>query len=616
MRICLKVRERGIYMNKGKKNKSLSMCIKLMGIIIKEAPLKMILYSINTIILGIVLSFNIVALDGFFSAINLYCNGKGNLMVVIFEIIKVFLLIVANPIVNSFGTVLSRDSQNKVVGILNGILNKRCGRLSVLEYEKNSVLDKINKAIEGTKHCFNFVESIIYILFIYFVYFLVVGSYLYKQEPILIICVGIVFIPIIISQIYKGKMYEKLENCVAPIRRKYDYYENCMINREYFKETRILGVFSKFKRLFGMTTNEYNKEVLDVCKKSNKIEALFKIITLSGYISIFLLLVFLVIKGKISIATFGTIVASVDMMFTMSKELVVYIIGDMLKNFGKVKNYMMFIDEELEEKENVCINCAPSILFENVSFGYINEENDEVRNVIENISIKIHEGETVAIVGENGAGKSTFSRLAMGMYQPCSGRVLINGYDTNVASYESLMKNTSSVFQKYQRYKLNLEDNIQFCGTTYNEKKIPNSYSEDRLIQVIEESGLEVTERSFPKGCKTLLAKEFGGVDVSGGQWQRIAIARGLYKSHNFIILDEPTSAIDPIEETRLLNKFYDICRNKTAIIITHRLASAKIADRIIVMDKGKIIQEGKHDDLIKVEGKYREMFMAQAKYY
>ena len=136
------------------------------------------------------------------------------------------------------------------------------------------------------------------------------------------------------------------------------------------------------------------------------------------------------------------------------------------------------------------------------------------------------------------------------------------------------------------------------------------------MKDAIKKSGFDIENKTYADGVNTMLAREYGGIDLSGGQWQKVAIARGLYRCHNMIILDEPTAAIDPIEETRLYKKFIDMSKGKTSLIVTHRLGSAKIADRIIVMDNGEIVDCGTHDELMEHEGIYKKMYEAQAKWY
>jgi len=167
---------------------------------------------------------------------------------------------------------------------------------------------------------------------------------------------------------------------------------------------------------------------------------------------------------------------------------------------------------------------------------------------------------------------------------------------------------SSGVFQKFQRYQFTLSDNISIADTS----AAPDTV---KIDSVIEKSDIDVGD-NYPDGINTMLSREFDGIDLSGGQWQRVALARGLYKDCRLIVLDEPTSAIDPIEETRLYRKFKEIAVGKTAIIVTHRLASTKIADRIVVMRDGRIDEIGTHEALMDAGGHYSVMYNSQAKWY
>jgi ATP-binding cassette subfamily B protein len=174
-----------------------------------------------------------------------------------------------------------------------------------------------------------------------------------------------------------------------------------------------------------------------------------------------------------------------------------------------------------------------------------------------------------------------------------------------------LFKNISGVFQNFQKYKMTLGDNISISNLG-----LTNDLKEHTLIQACHQAELDTTSKEFTKSFDTMLSREFDGVDLSGGQWQRVAIARGLYKANDIIVLDEPTAAIDPIEETRLYQQFAQLAKDKTAIIVTHRLGSAQIADRIVVMDKGEIVEMGMHRELLLKNGKYAEMYETQKKWY
>ncbi len=181
--------------------------------------------------------------------------------------------------------------------------------------------------------------------------------------------------------------------------------------------------------------------------------------------------------------------------------------------------------------------------------------------------------------------------------------------DTKNTAPQSLFKRISVVFQKYQRYQIILRDNIGISD-------VSAETSEDRLDKVYSEAGIDIKDRSLQEAYDTMLSREFDGVDLSGGQWQRVAIARGFFRTHSLIVLDEPTAAIDPIEETRIYKRFAEISKDKTAIIVTHRLGSVRLGDRIVVMKNGEIAEIGSHDALMEQGGEYMRLYRSQEKWY
>ena len=235
------------------------------------------------------------------------------------------------------------------------------------------------------------------------------------------------------------------------------------------------------------------------------------------------------------------------------------------------------------------------------------------------MSLTLRKGETLAVVGENGSGKSTLIRLIAGLYLPGEGTVRKNGVDTRQLTMDALTCRASAVFQKYQRYQMTLAENIVISDPGAESGKA-------RLDSVCAMAGTE--SGAFPQGYDTMLSREFDGIDLSGGQWQRVAIARGFFRGHDLIILDEPTAAIDliildestaaidPYEETLIYNRFAEIARDKSAVIVTHRLGSVKLADRILVMKDGEAVQIGTHDELIAREGEYKRLYEAQEQWY
>ena len=243
--------------------------------------------------------------------------------------------------------------------------------------------------------------------------------------------------------------------------------------------------------------------------------------------------------------------------------------------------------------------------FQDVSFKYPGSDSWALRHV----NMKFRIGKRLAIVGENGSGKTTFIKLLCRLYDPQEGQILLNGIDIRKYRYDDYMKIFSVVFQDFKLISQPLGANVAGCA----------DYDRRRAEQALVDAGFGDRLKTMPKGLDTMLYKDFSddGVEVSGGEAQKIAIARALYKDAPFIILDEPTAALDPIAEAEIYAKFNEISGDRTAIYISHRLSSCKFCDEIAVFDHGQVIQQGAHEALLsEPDGKYAALWNAQAKYY
>lgn len=258
-------------------------------------------------------------------------------------------------------------------------------------------------------------------------------------------------------------------------------------------------------------------------------------------------------------------------------------------------------DGEVIERGNI------EIEFVDVSFAYPNTN----KNVLDKISFKIHKGEKIALIGENGAGKSTIIKLLLRFYEPQSGLILINNKDIRTYSLTSLYALFGVSFQDVYNYALSIEENIVLSNI--NEKD-----NLEKIHYTVKMANIEDICQDLPNGLATPLTREFvpDGIELSKGQWQKIAIARTFFRDACFYILDEPSSALDPKAEDYIFSSFKELCKNNGGIIISHRLSCVIMVDKIYLLDSGKIIEQGTHQELMMLNGKYVKLFKLQAKPY
>jgi ABC-type multidrug transport system fused ATPase/permease subunit len=283
-------------------------------------------------------------------------------------------------------------------------------------------------------------------------------------------------------------------------------------------------------------------------------------------------------------------------------------IGRFPEQIAYAKDYYSYLElnagaptEDSQNKYGFAL--SEGITVSNLCFKYPNSDDF----ALEGVSFEVKAGEKIAILGINGSGKTTLSKLLLGLYHPQQGEILFDSHSIEDIERDSFLMNVSIVSQCFIQYQMTLRENIAISQTDdlENDDRIYASLSlfpEDDILHNYE--------------LDTVLGKQFGEVELSGGQWQKIAIARGAFKHSKFIILDEPTSALDPLVEGEVLQSFLNTIRNKTAVFVSHRLGFAKLLDRIIILDQGKIVDIGTHDDLMNRCSLYKTMFTEQQKWH
>lgn len=323
----------------------------------------------------------------------------------------------------------------------------------------------------------------------------------------------------------------------------------------------------------------------------------------------YLILIAASIQGAVSVGSIAKYVSCLMILISAISDLVSGI-QMTLVNSRYLKRFFSYFDipnnmyqgtltvEKRDDNEYYVEFC-------NVSFKYPNTEAYALRNI--NIKFKI--GEKLAVVGANGSGKTTFIKLMCRLYDPTEGQILLNGVDIRKYDYDEYMSIFSVVFQDFNLLAMTLGQNVAAA----------KDYDPDKVHECLIQAGFGERLGSLPDKTETYLYKNYSkkGIEISGGEAQKIALARALYKDAPFMILDEPTAALDPVSEYEVYSKFNELAGEKTAIYISHRLASCRFCDKIAVFDNGQIVQTGAHSELLDdADGKYRELWFAQAQYY
>ena len=520
-----------------------------------------------------------------------------------------------------FAIVFGRDAMNRAINVVDSILGEshsnamslrlmaHAMRLDLKHFEQSEYQDRLERARRQAaarstviSELFGQGQTVITALA------LAIGLLVYA--PILIVLLALSFAPAVWSEFSFNRLAYWISHVRSPERRQMDYLRQIGASADSAKEVKLFGIggflAERFRTLSAQILQE-NKAL--AIRRALQTGALAAISTVTYY-GAYAYIVWRTLNGDFTI---GDLVFLSGSFSALNGYLQQILIG-----FTQIAGQALYLDDlfsffdispTILEPEAPAVFPVPlkeGIRFENVGFKYPGSERWAVRG----LSFVAPANETLALVGENGAGKTTIVKLMTRLYDPDEGRILIDGVDIKAFATDDLRQHIGVIFQDFLRYSFSAADNIGVG-------RIDATGDRERIVRSAEQSLADSVIRKLPEGYDQMLGRVFAkGHDLSGGEWQKIAIARAYMRDAEVIILDEPTAALDARAEAEVFQRFKGLAEGTTAVLISHRFSTVRMADRIIVLEDGKVAEQGTHEELMARAGRYSELFELQAAGY
>ena len=524
-------------------------------------------------------------------------------------------------VVIEFGLAVLTDGLNRMIVLTDSLLGdlfsnhtsmrimRHAATLDLDQFEDSVFYDKLERARQQTvgrsillSQVMSQVQDFISMAF------LLTG--LLAFNPWLILLLLIAIIPSFLGESYFNSKNYALTRSQTPERRELDYVRYLGASDETAKEVKIFGLSDFIIARFKTLSDKFYIDNRKLSVRRSAWGTFFSVLGSVGYYVAYGFIIYQTVTGKSTVGTLTFLAGSFRQLSSLMEN--------MLSRFTSVSQGAIYLNDfleffEIKPKITVANKPLPfpnpikhGFTFENVGFQYHNSPRWANRN----LNFTLHPGEKLALVGENGAGKTTLVKLLARLYDPSEGRILLDGIDLKEYDINQLRLNLGIIFQDYIRYQMTLSQNI----AVGNISEITNK----ELIQkAAAESLADALAAKLPDQYDQWLGRRFNnGVELSGGEWQKVALARAYMKDAQVLILDEPTAALDARAEYDVFLRFAELTKGKSAILISHRFSTARLADRILVLDKGTVLEAGTHAELLIRNGRYAELFALQAKGY
>ncbi|MBR4863290.1 MAG: ABC transporter ATP-binding protein [Oscillospiraceae bacterium] len=533
---------------------------------------------------------------------------------VFYLLIFLFVYRVLLQIVNTLSRSLNRIAGELVVKQVKLQMMEKAKELDLGSFDDPDFYERMENANReaGTRplmvltETFGLVSTIIEFIS-YLVILLAVPDLVWATLLILVVSVP----SAVVNFIYRKKNFQYMRHRSRE-RREMNYFSQLLVNKDLFKEVRLYDLGDTFIARFMGAFRAYYKGLRKLIIGETGWHTAISIVSGITNLVFYILVAIKVFAGEIMIGDYNLYSGAVVSLATCVTALITAS-GTIYEGTLFVDNLIAFMKEKrtvlptLAEPLPVAQKTGHTVVFDNVSFRYPGMRQD----VLKNVSFTIHPGETMALVGLNGAGKTTLIKLLTRLYDPTEGTIYLDGKDIRCYDLESLYSAFGIIFQDFGKYAVSVAENIR-----YGDLRKPMDM--DGIQRAAEQSAAAEYIRALPRGYDTPLMRIFekDGMELSIGQWQKLAVARAFYADSEIFILDEPTASLDAIAEQEIFNQFDKLRGGKTTIFVSHRLSSATMANQILVLENGQVIEQGTHEALMALEGKYFKLFNTQAQRY